>query len=1435
MAVNLPIINIKINNTIHGLPENGKLLYKYQPFVNLKETSAEQKDLKKLRMSSGQAEINISEPIIVDTEVTYDDSVNLLVNDREHSIKLVNSRFYLTSSTTYNIADRKGNLDTNIYTKDNFKIEAGLIKTVRSIITLDFLGVKEGGVNPVGNYNFYFKLADSDGNESDFISESGQVVCYIGSVNNPQSIRGGQLDESSDKVIKFRLNNLDLAYDYINVYYTRTTGSEDLEVVKAYRITDKFKINQLNTEISITGYENLEEIDLSEINVQFASFDSAKTNENCQNITFAGNVTKNNDLFRTLEKYSLFITPELTTEKTIGNLNTKYVEQYPNNGYEYYNPNNIYYRLGYWDEDIYRFGIVYILPDYTLSPVFNIRGVKELNSTYSPNKLDIEKDVNYGDDYLIENNSSSNPENTKGVFKINNTGSLLFDGHSEIRPLGLRFKFDEDVIKGKPIKGLKGLPDITKGFFIVRQKRIPTILAQGVGIATSTKSYTPLLKGSFMIKYLNDSTNRTINGYFAESFLKSYTKNGNNWVASTNYNINNAVDLKPRYERNIFKVSTTFDNSQSVISNNALLCPEANLRKSLFSNFFNSSEYVLKPYKYSHKTGIFKENGNILDAVLFSLDDLSYNKDSELSKNTITTKLLLIEPGINLTTTGKNKFSSLAGLSQVAYKHSDAILGNVEDVSEVLEATDSNRKREALWSFTDSKLRGEFNTYIGLDNEVKFGKHYNIFQKDYDWVNNWKDYFKLRYNDSSSFLPISDRIEWSNLLNPSEEIYQTESLYRGDCYINTYSHRMNWNFTDPELPTNTRIVDPWGWYKNYRVKVAKMITASNGIAVETYDDDVAGSDAEITDGTEVFQSKKILDLFAYGRLSEDETSTSISASRLVSPSSKRFKRYSERNGTFGAEKINRPDVNAVPIGHWATFKICSNINLALRDVDFTNPEEEARHRQKRSFHPLQKANPRNKLPESDIINKGISRSLGNKHYFEIPDVPFIKVNFSNRIYHSELLQDGSFQSGSRIFKAQNYQDYTMEHGEIVKLIEWYGTLIAVMEHGILQIPVNERAMMANASGENVYINTETVLPKNPKVLSNTYGSIWADSIVKTPRYIYGIDTVGKKIWRTNGESFETISDMKIQKFLNDNIKLRESDRKNIIGENFVKSHFNAFKNDVIFSFKYDDISWNLCWNELLNKWITRYSWIPEFSENVNNLFYTFANKEIYNKESCYLYKHGFAGFEEELGNIKPTYWYNEQHPFEFEFVVIGVQGVQKIFNNLKIISNLTKPESFYYEIVGEGFDWNDTKSDIYKFTSDLEFENLLNNSTLKKVPYIKYQSDFVRNRTSPQIKDITILENNKTREKLVNCYQRGVDIKTEGRLKGNMQYVEDSWDIQIEPVSFKYAYLKNGTLTLGNTTEMKVRDKYIKIRVRYDGTQYAIINALRTLFTISYA
>lgn len=328
----------------------------------------------------------------------------------------------------------------------------------------------------------------------------------------------------------------------------------------------------------------------------------------------------------------------------------------------------------------------------------------------------------------------------------------------------------------------------------------------------------------------------------------------------------------------------------------------------------------------------------------------------------------------------------------------------------------------------------------------------------------------------------SDRYSW-------DDVSDSIDVYRGDCYINTYTHRMNWNFIDPELPTNTKVVDPWNWYKNYRIKETK-IKLSGDVMLDDANDEFPTGAGVTTEAT----YKKVLDLFTYKTVDynvdiETDNILALTTYKLILPDGKKFSKYAEANGSFGTKYLNRPDVNGIPIGHWATFKICSNVNLAMRDIDFSRPEEEAVHGDKRKFHPFQKANSSIKLPESSILNRGISRTLSEKYYFEIPDVPFIKDTFTTRIHYSDTLVDTAFKNGNRVFRSENYQDYTLEYGQLVKLIEWFGTLIAVMEHGILMIPVNERAMMKNQSGEDVYINTANVLPKNPKVVSNTYGSV----------------------------------------------------------------------------------------------------------------------------------------------------------------------------------------------------------------------------------------------------------------------------------------------------------------------------------------------------------
>lgn len=1478
----LPVFTFSTEVQAFGVPESGELLFSYGPFINLiNPTPLEDlvpTPLVPLRLNSFESGINVTEPLSLEIESSYDDSVNLVITDHTNPPKIVNSRFYLSDSTHYKIADRKGNLDTNIYSKENFKIESSLIQTVRTISQLTFLGVKDGGQMKVGSYTFYFKLADADGNESDFIAESGKVVCHIGATNNPNSIRGGLKDENSNKLVKFILKNVDLAYDYVNIYYTRTTGDETNEITYAYKIVDKVKINGQNVNIVITGYEVHEPIDISDVNIQLVNFESAKTVANCQNITFLGNTSNNYELFTTLEKLSLLIIPEIVYDsKGIGNLDKDYIDQTGGDEdcYEYYNTRNIYYKLGYWDEEIYRFGVVYILPDNTLSPVFNIRGIKELTNTSTFSNFDINSIVESDEDYSIIGTNINNPENIKGVFKIvsnqSDEGTGTFNSQFSIKPLGIKFNFTGSSILGMG-KYIPGLKHLTKGFFIVRQKRIPTILAQGVGIATSSKTYLPLFRANATTTPPNPSTPEgqifPIDGfgfpitskYFMQSFLQNPRNNPYQTVLGPNI-----IDVGDK------------------ILNNALLCPEATLRSHIFENIFNSSEFTLNLLKYQPLL-INNEYASGTPSGEFSFSSVDNNnaihfKNINLIKYSdvrpfITTKVSFIRPGIDLTSLDGYKFSSKAGDSAIGYLFKDPIYGDYQDSL----STTENLNSDDQTVITSNAVRGEFNSYLGLNKEVvKNGKYYNIMEKGYNFSSNWRQYFLLRYNNSSPYFAISDRFSWDNF---SDSLI----VYRGDCYINTYTHRMNWNFIDPELPTNTKIIDKYTWSKNIRIvsKKSKYI-------------DGKGQQGESID---VFN--KLLPMFTFrsehirefdGDDQNNETLNHDNA--ILEPDNKRFKKYSEANGIFGFEKLNRPDINAVPLGIWATFKICSNVNLAMRDVEFKRPDEEALHGVKRSFHPYQTIDIDMRLPESTNLNVGISKTTGDKMYFEIPDVPFIKTNFSTRINYSNILRKGVFDNGNRIFESGKYIDYSREYGALIKLLEWRGKLMGIMEHGVLLIPVNERALMANASGENVAINTSNVLPENPMVLSNTFGSVWPESIIKTSRYVYGIDTVAKKIWRTDGNSFDNISDIKIQKFLNDNILIKEIEKDRRINKNFVKTHYDAGKYDIIFTLKYNNISWSLCWNELTNKWVTQYTWFPEFSENINNIFCTFANQEKHSLSSGKLYYHRVLEGFGESGNstLLPAYWYDTQYPFELEFVVSATPGVQKIFNNLKIISNLAEPYSFYYEVVGEGYDFNIYKYLIYllndvslRYVEGIDMDDLYDvpktedvvksrykrflaqKSYIKKLPYIYTQSydvndtnSFFRDRgnltipfTMASLKDMNLRKHNKSSEILMTSYQKGSDLKKYGRLKGNMQYLEDSWDVQIQPFSIKYAYVQQ--IPSGRTSEppdpvlatywelkftdfksMDIRDKYIKIRIKYKGDQLVVINALRTLYTISYA
>lgn len=1577
--IDLEFPALSLSYYLNQIRPYGNIVYEYNPLRNYRLSSdtvingelVEAGSI--VDLDTNGFNFSLNNPLEIDAQSSYDGSVNLIFNDNRNIPRLVNSRFSVLQNNTYEVVDRIGNNDTNLYDSEQFDLDTSLYKRVNTIPTITFNSVLPSGNLKVGNYVIYIKYADADGNETDFVGESGIISCFIGGDRDPFSIDGGFRDQLASKSISLTVSDIDSSYDYIKVYYTRSTSDVDSNrVVTAHEIDRKFPVRNNSCNVIITGSEETKDIPVSDINIQYSIIDKAKSQTVCQNMLFLGNSCKPDMMYKDLSDISLRLLPyliESDSERFIGKTSYDYSDLSDQSySHEYYNTLNIYNKVGYWNEEIYRFGVVYIMKDGSLSPVYNIRGkngipkFEELQSAYLQSDLwkyeNNEKVRNYIpiDESTFDVSGTSYLENAKGVLRINTDSDSR-----KVYGIGIAI----------PTEVSEYLNTLVQGLFIVRQKRIPTILAQAYVMPRDLEAEVPLINYG--------------GSYIAERFLDNDRK------------------LNESYLPRLYTIS---DMARVNRSAKVAICPEYDVRQSYFNHLFTGTEYVVR--KADIQPSMTTLSRDIYNDRHYYVDNYYGRREEQFSR----AKIIGVGDNVPIAAVEDYNFRGRAGEAEEGFRF------------RYIES--KNKEKEAT-----NLIRGAYSPYLGIiGDQVTIGSIINIYIPGYSEAQ-MSTYFNTRYEDNSPYYSVSSRLSLANidsllsLQKAGGDLYTyTVPCYRGDCYICNFTHRLNRNFQDPSAPTNDEVVDENTWKDNY--------------------------DTENT----------------------------------------------ENNA-----KINRGDVNAIQLGSWITFKVCSSYNLSIRSLDPSYPTEEGLTGLKRGFYPLQELSPAGatKIPESSVINGGYSSTTSEKQAFTLPDVPYIKNRFDTRIMYSDISVGDAFKNGFRVFQMTHYRDYPRTYGGIMKMIELFGNILCIFEHGIALIPVNERAVAGEGSGGNVFINTSNVLPENPKMLSDTYGTQWPESVVQTPYFVYGVDTVGKKIWRTNGDQFEIISDFKIQEFLNENITLSEREMTPIIGVRNVKGHYNAFKQDVMFTF-YDDLYgfeekvWNICYNEVMQKFITFYSWVPSYSANIDNIHFSFnrdtskwisklassgslstsadgivlsnvviddwetkddmkltklglVNRSLPNTQNTgleieltyeivkdnfgmykhfkiitegekqnkvsylalkedfewtvpvvqlnlqctidYLYssesapqdlddyvagwkdyvtynaglyqssiaitkqevldngineglnlttdfwKHGQSGIIDIKDKIKPCFWYGKQHPFEYEFVVVDNPSVHKIFNNLHIISNKAKPDSFHYEIVGEVYDFHDDKKNMYirqEATKDFyqyngsdilynrNFLNLrgsqrpisrngiatgaMDKSTMFPLYYARVDTfneveDYYRLKTAPNkdyvnLSGTEIVYNEKLNEFRVWTHAKAVDIKdpTAGRLRGNMNYQEDVWDVQINSITFVQKneptwnksnvngevinkvpisvgnspipndlkgfdisestpvenFMPSDLRTLGyniddidvsdwwsGRKETRLRDKYIKIRVRYTGEELAIITALKTLFTISYA
>lgn len=1509
---------MEIKLTAKKYKPEGDLSHEYNPLHNQMNSDGSIGDF-----TTSEINIDLNKPVDIECQPSYDGTVNLIINDDMNPPRIINTRYSVIEDNRYRRIERNQTEQTNLYKEGKVDAQTRLFRNINKIPKIELLDVSYHGQLKGGNYTFYLKLADNDFNKTDVIAESSIISIYKGTLEKIYSISGTLEDERTDKSINLQINNIDTSFAKIFVYYKRDYSDiNGILKTETYSIKQPYKIMGSSLLLNIDGYEEVSKINEEELNVQYNICTGVKTQAQVQNMLFFGNVQQtiiNND---DLQNISYFIEAQyIQKEDSIGYINPEtYTRQLKENvgKSEYYNPIQIYYSLGYWPTELYRLGIVYIFVDDSLSPVYNLRGCKfdsenKTNFVYNEGPLSSLYDSNGNivsinkEDFFLP--SSPYLSNTKGIFKFPDVNVIKYK-EKKINPLGLRFTLNNELITAL-FKKYK-----VKGFFFVRQKRIPTILAQGYSIGIDKTSYIPMM--------FNDSTKDPAypNGYyFAESF------------------INKSRNLTTSYQDRVIKTTSK--------QCSGLLCTDAMVNKQLQS-MFDNSEFLLEE---SHSFGITQKE---------SFPRAYYLNDNVVtdSSNKILSKLVYIPTDIPLKYLDDYGYSTRVGSSEDAKDF------------RFFESKDYNQNNSKI-------VRGVYCPFVGTNQNLRNNSLYTIRISNYSQTYE-TNYFKIRGNDLSPFMAVSPRYElYDKEFTTTRDSIIVPDVYRGDCFTATVTIRINTNFIDSEVPTNDMIVNLNTWkdgYKGYnqtstedwkdinradintvpmgqwftykclsnynlglrsedRQNVEEMAlmgnarsffplqgmsTAPSGKIPESqllnagystslpfkkyftqpnvpyvkdiFDTRVMFSNVQIEDdfrnAYRIFQGLSYKDIerqygaivkllslganlfcvFEHGcaiipinekALIATSTGQAIHMygsgvlQNQVTPISPDYGSIWQEsiirtpNGIYGvdtyAKKIWRYNANGFQIISDMSVQRFLHDNIILQESDkypiislknvkthFNNYKGDVMF----TFYNRDKVW---NLCYNERLEKWITKYSWTPLASENINNIFLSLDRKRASIYGIIYDNINTESGPHIEDRAGF-DRTCgnlwEYKDITRAIVMKGyeffdkfnvriTSITSsvldendVEHTVrfVEVPENEYDIKCKISNaEDLSFSQYWIGDIDQERLGKKIGIIQDGRDLKL--IVNSFEEVDKLLYLKINFEVTPFIDTELEH--TDNPYVNEENISEQDGENKVKALSNTIEESIVLIRDITDIS------ETSKE---------AYEKLLRNGFYVHGRAGIFNEINY---------FDENPDNeILPTKWYNKQEPFEFEFVVNTPAGVHKIFDNLVMISNNVEPETLEFEIIGDMYDFN--KAGLYKsehVNSD-EFWDIDGN--FDSVGYAKKKLDLekatAKDGKYSQIFDkqqVEIEKDHVLNQYILKVKQPIKNIKTYGRRLGNIEYKEDQWFTTITPIYYKDRIV--GTDSSTGLKSTRIRDKWIKIRIKYTGEKLVVINAIQSLLRLSYA
>jgi hypothetical protein len=300
----------KIEISIQKYRQEGDLDHTYAPLRNLVD-----EDDSIVEFNTDELSIDLNNPLSIECQPSYDGTVNLIINDDKNPPRIINSRFTKIEDGRYRIINRNQKQQTNLYRKTKIDQQTRLFRNINNIPRFEFVDVLRFGQLKGGNYTFYAKFADNDYNKTDIVAESGQVSIFHGDETRVSSISGTLQDERTDKSILLYLNNVDQSFSNVYLYYTREySDTNGFRMSETVSLTKPYQIKGSDLSITITGFEENQLVDESELNVSYHYVNNVKTQTQVQNMLFFGNVDSDISNDKDLQNLSYFI--EVSLEKS---------------------------------------------------------------------------------------------------------------------------------------------------------------------------------------------------------------------------------------------------------------------------------------------------------------------------------------------------------------------------------------------------------------------------------------------------------------------------------------------------------------------------------------------------------------------------------------------------------------------------------------------------------------------------------------------------------------------------------------------------------------------------------------------------------------------------------------------------------------------------------------------------------------------------------------------------------------------------------------------------------------------------------------------------------------------------------------------------------------------------------------------------------------